>query len=171
MRTKILLLIVIPITLFGGGTAEAHQYDIIPRIVNFIIFAGILYYFIANPIKNAYKNRISSISSNLESIQDKLRTSKAQKDEAIKKVEETKSNVKEFIQTAKKEIEILTDKIKKETQNEILFLEKSYKEQKELEERKMTKGVVSEILEEIFNDNSININQNELMNLVLKKVG
>ena len=61
-------------------------YDIVPRTINFIIFAAILYYLIANPVKNAYKGRIEGIAARLDNIEQKLKESKAKKDDAIKRV-------------------------------------------------------------------------------------
>ena len=65
----------------------------------------------------------------------------------------------------------LAEKVKKDTASEILNIEKSFKEQKEFEERKMTKGVVGEILNEIFAGDSLIVGQKELVNIILKKVG
>ena len=61
-------------------------------------------------------------------------------------------------------------KIEKDTQNEIHILEKSYEEQKDFEERKLVRVVVSEILDELFESDAVKIDQNELVNLIIKKV-
>ena len=47
--------------------------------------------------------------------------------------------------------------------------QKAFEEQKEFETRKAKKDVVNEILEEIFDKNSINLDQNELIDIVHKK--
>ena len=70
----------------------------------------------------------------------------------------------------KKEAVNLAAKVKKEAQNDIANIEKGYKEQKEFEERKMTKGVVNEILSDIFSSDSLKVDQKELVNIILKKV-
>ena len=61
-------------------------------------------------------------------------------------------------------------KIEKDTQNEIAILEKSYEEQKDFEERKLVRAVVSEVLDELFASDAMKIDQNELINLIMKKV-
>lgn len=61
-------------------------------------------------------------------------------------------------------------KIEKDTQNEIAILEKSYEEQKEFEERKLVRAAVSEVLDELFESDAMKIDQNELINLIMKKV-
>ncbi|QQF52279.1 F0F1 ATP synthase subunit B [Campylobacter fetus] len=171
MNIKILLLLLAPIFVFGATASGAERdYDIVARTINFVIFAGILYYLIAEPVKKAYKGRINSIAARLDAIQDKLRASKAQKDEALKKVEDAKNSASGLLESTDKEIEILISKIEKDTQNELLLLQKSYEEQKDFEERKIIRSVVGEILDEVFAEDTLKIDQSEFVNLVLKKV-
>lgn len=168
MKKIILLSICFAFAYADGGV---KNYDIVERSIYFVIFVGILYYFLANPIKNAYKARIEAIASRLQKIEDKLKDSKLQKDMAIKKVEETKLNTQNYIQTAKTEAKIVCERLEEETKHEILNLQKSSNEQKEFEKRKMVKSTVNEILNEIFDENSVKFDQSELVNLVIKKVG
>ena len=160
MKSKILLLLFPFVLMADGG------YDIVPRTINFIIFAAILYYLIANPVKNAYKGRIESIAARLDNIEQKLKESKAKKDDAIKRVEEAKAN-----ETARKEAFLISERIKEETMQEIVNLEKSFQDQKEFEKRRMVKSVVGEILNEIFASDSVKMDQSELINIMLKRVG
>lgn len=161
-------LIIFPAFVFAG-TAEPN-YDIVERVLNFILFFSILTYFVAKPLKQLHFDRINKIANKLESIQEKLKTSRNKKDEAIKKVEEAKINAAALIETAQKEAINLAQKVKKESEQEIANIEKSFKEQKDFEERKMTKSVVNEILNEIFDKDSLKIDQKELVKIVLKKV-
>ena len=146
-------------------------YDIVPRTVNFIVFAAILYYFIANPIKNAYKGRIAGIAARLDSIEQKLKDSKAKKDDALRRVEEAKANAASLVETARKEAVLISEHIKEETRQEVANLEKSFQDQKEFEKRRMVKSVVGEILNEIFASDSVKMDQSELINIMLKRVG
>ena len=146
-------------------------YDIVPRTINFIIFAAILYYLIANPVKNAYKGRIEGIAARLDNIEQKLKESKAKKDDAIKRVEEAKANADGLVETARKEAFLISERIKEETMQEIVNLEKSFQDQKEFEKRRMVKSVVGEILNEIFASDSVKMDQSELINIMLKRVG
>ena len=146
-------------------------YDIVPRTINFIVFAAILYYFIANPIKNAYKGRIAGIAARLDSIEQKLKDSKAKKDDALRRVEEAKANAASLVETARKEAVLISERIKEETRQEVANLEKSFQDQKEFEKRRMVKSVVGEILNEIFASDSVKMDQSELINIMLKRVG
>ena len=165
MKSKILLLLFPFVLMADGG------YDIVPRTINFIIFAAMLYYLIANPVKNAYKGRIESIAARLDNIEQKLKESKAKKDDAIKRVEEAKANADSLVETARKEAFLISERIKEETMQEIVNLEKSFQDQKEFEKRRMVKSVVGEILNEIFASDSVKMDQSELINIMLKRVG
>ena len=146
-------------------------YDIVPRTINFIAFAAMLYYFIANPIKNAYKGRIAGIAARLDNIEQKLKDSKAKKDDALRRVEEAKANAASLVETARKEAVLISERIKEETRQEVANLEKSFQDQKEFEKRRMVKSVVGEILNEIFASDSVKMDQSELINIMLKRVG
>lgn len=169
MNIKFILLLVAPMLAFGAGSGSG-EYDIIPRVINFVIFFSILYYLIAKPVKAAYHGRINAIANRLNAIQEKLKASNAKKEEAAKKVENAKVIANDLAQAIKKEIEIMLVKIEKDTQNEIAILEKSYEEQKDFEERKLVRAVVSEVLDELFASDAMKIDQNELINLIIKKV-
>lgn len=169
MNIKFILLLAAPMLAFGAGSGSG-EYDIIPRVINFVIFFSILYYLIAKPVKAAYHGRINAIANRLNAIQEKLKASNVKKEEAAKKVENAKVIANDLAQAIKKEIEIMLVKIEKDTQNEIAILEKSYEEQKDFEERKLVRAVVSEVLDELFASDAMKIDQNELINLIMKKV-
>ena len=114
MRVKILLLTLLPVLGFASGHGGTN-YDIIERALNFLLFFGILLYFIAKPLKQLYQSRIDAIAAKLESIQEKLRASQAKKDDVLKRVEEAKLNASSLIETARKEAVHLTEKVKKDT--------------------------------------------------------
>lgn len=166
---KIFYLILFPLCLFGASSGSG-EYDIIPRTINFLIFVAILYYFVATPFKNFYKSRIIKISSRLDEIQKKLLESKAKELEMMKKLEDAKASATAALLTAKKEAEILVQETKKETQNELALLEKHFEEQKDYELRKMEKEVISKILNDIFNDKDVQLNQNQIIDIMMKKV-
>ncbi|AQW88059.1 ATP synthase, F0 complex, b subunit [Campylobacter pinnipediorum subsp. caledonicus] len=152
------------------ASSEHANYDIVERTLNFLLFFGILLYFIAKPLKQMYLDRINSIANKLDSIQEKLKASNNKRDEVLRRVEDSKINAANLIETAKKEAIIIKEKIKKESELDILNLEKSFKEQKEFEERKMVKNLVNEILNNIFDNKDLKLDQKELVNIILKKV-
>ncbi|CZE45770.1 F0F1 ATP synthase subunit B [Campylobacter geochelonis] len=166
-----MLLAVIPCVVFASVSDGPKDYDIVPRTVNFLIFFGILFYFLKGPIKNAYNNRINSIAARLEENQAKLKESKDKKEQAVKELELAKTRAVSLIEVARKEIELTKTKIEESTKDEIEHLKRNYDNKKDFESKKITKSVVSEILDETFADESIKLSQNELVDVIHKKVG
>ena len=165
---KLFYLILFPIFVFGSGTSG--DYDIVPRTINFLIFSAILYYVVANPFKNFVKNRTNSISLKLESIQKKLLDSKSKKLESMKKLEDAKIESANAIALAKKEAEIIADNIKNEAKEELSLMEKHFEEKKLYEIRKMQREVISASIDKIFSDKSLNFSQDEIVDLISRKV-
>lgn len=149
----------------GGG-----DYDIVPRTINFLIFAAILVYLLKNPAKNFYNNRIAKISSRLEDIQKRVLDSKNKKLEMIKQLESAKKEAANAVEFAQKEAEILTQKIKEDTKSELLLLERYFEEQKDYEQRKMQKEVIASILNQMFDAKENALSQDEILAIMLKKV-
>lgn len=167
---KKLTYVILLTPLFVFGASDSEGYDILPRTVNFVIFAVILFYLIADPLKNFYKNRILRISSKLDEIQKRLLESKNNKLNVVRRLEEARVNASNALITAKKEAEILANKVRVETREELALLDKHFEEYKDYELRKMEREVVSEILMEIFNDPEIRLKQNEIIDIMMKKV-
>ena len=161
-----ILLLLSPLALFAGEGST----DIIPRTINFLIFAAILYRYIATPIKNFFKGRREEIVTTLKSIQDKVEESKKAKEEALKKLEESKILAKTIVEDAKKEAELIVSKIENDTKNELELLEKYNHEREEIERRKMIKAVVADTVNSLFAKDIQTFDNSELVNIVMKKV-
>ena len=168
MKLRYMLLLLSPaLLLASGGGGET---DIIPRAINFAIFASIMYYLLADHVKNAYKGRIAGIADSLDSIQVKVKESIAAKDAAQAKVEEAKANALSLIETSKKEAQLLSEKVLNDTDVELQNLEKSFKEKTDIEKRIMARDVVTGVLDDMFDKDAISIDKEELVKIVMKKV-
>jgi len=166
-----MLLLILPIFVYASGSSEGSEStDIIPRTVNFLIFAAILYYYAANSIKDFFTGRKNSIASRLNSIQEKLKESSNQKIEAKELVEKAKIEAKSIMEVSKDETEILKAKILENLKMDMENLEKSFDDQTLIEQRKMTRTVISEVLDEVFAKDSLSLEKDELLDIVMKKV-
>ncbi len=156
----------LPVAIFAsdGGT------DIVPRTINFLIFAAILYRYIAEPIKNFFKGRSENVVKTLKSIQDKVEESKKAKEAAQKELENSKILAKTIVEDAKKEAELIVLKMKEDMKSELKLLEKYHEERKEIEKRKMVKAVVAQTVESLFSKDIQTFDNKELVNIVMKKV-
>ena len=89
-RMLLLGLALVPVPLFANeGAVET---DIVQRTVNFIIFAGILWYILADKIKAFFAERSLSIQAELDKEQDTLKASQEKIKNAQKKISGSKKN-------------------------------------------------------------------------------
>ena len=165
---KYFYLLAVPVVLFAAE--GEHNYDIVAITINFLLFAGILYYFIANPIKNAYKGRINAIEGRLTAVRNKVLEAEKRVEKAKNGVEEARERAKVLVEIGKKEANQAVARIQADAQNELISMKNTFDEQKEFAERSAMRETVSKVLSDVFNDESIQVDQKELVNLVLKKV-
>ncbi len=169
MKRHLTLLSAIATTFAFAGSGAEHT-DIIPRTVNFLIFAAILYYLVAEPVKNFFKNRSAGIAASLEEVQQKLKQAKEEKQKAEAELAKAKELATEIVETTKKEIELLKEQIAAQGEQELAALEKNFEENLELERRKRIRQITKEVLEELFADKSIDLDKEHFVNLIVKKV-
>jgi F-type H+-transporting ATPase subunit b len=167
-RMLLLGLAIVPVALFANeGAVET---DIVQRTVNFIIFAGILWYILADKIKAFFAERSLSIQAELDKVQDTLKASQEKVKDAQKKLEEAKKLAIEIVEGAKADIDSVKQKVATAVDSDIANLNKNLDEMMKVETSKAKKEVVAQVLEELLSSENINLTQNELVNIVLKKV-
>ncbi|MRI83620.1 MAG: F0F1 ATP synthase subunit B [Nitratiruptor sp.] len=154
----------VPLLASEGGS------DIIPRTVNFLIFAAILYYLLADPIKNFFQKRAQGIAQQLEEVQARLKAARQERERAEEELQKAKALAREIEDVTEREIEVLVKHIKEQAQEEIAALEKSFNENLELERRKRIRAITKEVLEELFADRELTLDKDRFISLIVKKV-
>jgi F-type H+-transporting ATPase subunit b len=147
-----------------GGT------DIVQRTVNFLLFAGLIWYLVGEPVKNFFASRSQSIADELNKVQEKLAESVNKKKEALKKITDAEKFAEELLETAKKESKILNDTILNQCEVEIENLEKQFATKKEFEQRSMVREVVEEVVSATLEQSSDIFDRDAMANVILKKV-
>jgi len=180
MKKIILLaLVIVPaILLANEGHSEESKYllqtgresDFWPRVINFTIFASILYYLIANPIKEYFTGRSEGIANQLKEIEAKLQAAQDEQKAAQVRLEESTQKASEIVEDAKKEAEILVAKINSATENELAVMEKQLEEQISLEERKAVREAIDEVLNENISASDITVSEQKVVEVISKKV-
>ena len=173
VTAAVLLLPAILLASEGSGQYEAitgRSTDFVPRIFNFLIFAGLLYYLLANIVKNFFINRKEEIAKQLEDIEARLQASKDEKKEAQERVEASKKKAAEIIETAAKEAQILAAKIAENSEKELRVLEKQFEEKTALEERRVIRAAIDEVLSSNITNDDISLNEKKVIDLISKKV-
>ncbi len=151
---------------FAFASEAAGHTDIIPRTINFLIFAAILWYLAGNKIINFFKQRRENIAKKFQEIEEKLKESKARKEALKAELENAKVKAREIVENAKKEAELLEGKIKVQTEEEIKILQKQFEEFKKYETQKAKKEVVETFLNETVKD--LHITSEDAAKLILK---
>jgi len=179
---KVLLisLLVLPALLLassGHGEKASHylmqtgrESDFWPRVINFTIFAALLWYLLANPIKNFFTERKEGIASQLKEIEEKLQAAKNEKKEAQARLDESVKKAEQIIEDAKKEAAILAQKIAEANAQELEVMEKQYAEKIALEERKASREAIDEVLSENITTDDIMLDQAKVIDIISKKV-
>lgn len=171
MKKLLLLgLALAPMALFAASEGGETDYDIVQRTVNFIIFAGILWYLLADKVKAFFADRTASIQGELDKVQDTLKASQDKVEDAAKKLEEAKTLSAEIVESAKADIDSVKQRVAEAVDAEIANLEKGFDERIKVETSKAKRQIVSEVLDELLSSDNISLSQEELANIVLKKV-
>jgi F-type H+-transporting ATPase subunit b len=171
LKLKYLSLLLLPaLALASEQGAEHGGTDIFWRLINFLIFFGILYYLLADKIKAYFKGREDGIAGRLSEVQEKLKEAKAAKEAAVQKAKDAEATAADYVEAAKKEAELMVEKINQTLAHDKEILEKSFQDRVEVEAKKMKKEVVDEVLEEMFSSKSANISNDDLLNIIKKKV-
>jgi len=147
-----------------GGT------DIVQRTVNFLLFAGLIWYLVAEPVKNFFASRSQGIADELNKVQEKLTESVNKKKEALKKITDAEKFAEELLETAKKESKILNDTILNQCEVEIENLEKQFATKREFEQRNMVREVVEDVVSATLDQSSDIFDREAMANVILKKV-
>ena len=181
MKKLILLsLLVVPAVILASGTVDGEttryfaqtgrETDFFPRIVNFSIFAALLYYLLANPIKDFFKGRKEGIAGQLKEIEEKLQAAKNEKKDATARFNESEKKAQQIIEDAKKEAVVLAEKISKSNKNDLENMSKLADEKMAVEERKSVKEAIDEILSENITNDDILIDEAKVVDIITKKV-
>lgn len=168
----IFIMAMIAAVTFASEHAEATgaETDIIQRTVNFLIFAGIVYYLIAEPVKGYFTGRTQGIADELEKVQTRLKESKSAKESANAKIDDAKKLAEEIMSSCKKENVIINEKMAAQLEFDLNNLEKQQGDIMGLEKRQMVRTLVEEILSDALTQDSSVLDKSVFADIILKKV-
>ena len=172
------LLIAIPALLAANESALAEQYfkltgrhnDFIPRLFNFALLVGLLYYLLANPIKEFLQKRSDSIANELQEIEDKKQSAKKAKQEAEAALVTAKEKAQEIVEDAKKEAILLKEKIAKAAEDELVIMQKAFEQKCEVEQRNIIRQTALQTLNENITLDDIPLDAQKILKIVTKEV-
>jgi len=156
--------------LFGSDVGAEGSTDIVQRTINFLIFAGILFYVLAEPVKSYFAGRSSGIAEELDKVQERLRESKRLKESALQKVEDAERFAADLTETARKENKIISDKIMVQCEQDLEMLQKQNEALMELEKRRMVREVVADVMGDVMSGSGEALGKDAMTEILKKKV-
>jgi len=168
--SRILVLMLMMSTYALASEAGHGETDIVQRTVNFLLFVGLVWYLVGEPVKAYFASRTQSIAGELKKVQEKLDESVALKKEALAKISEAEKFAEDLAVSAKKENKIINDKIMSNCDADLDALVRQDKSSKDFEQRKMVRGVVENVLCETLDQSSDSLDKETMANIILKKV-
>ena len=153
-----------------ASDAGHGESDIVQRTVNFLLFAGLVWYLVGDPVKSYFASRSQDISDELKKVQEKLEESLALKKESLAKISDAEKFAKDLIVSSKKENKVINDKIMTQCDADLENISKQSLSTKEFEQRKMVRSVVENVLNETLAQSSESFDKEAMANIILKKV-
>jgi len=169
-RKIITLLVVIPLLtpLFGS---EGVEYDIGPRVFNFVIFVAILYYLVFDKLVAFLRGRTKDIDDKFKAGEIELEALKIEKNSSQDKIEEANKKSKEIIEDAKKTSESLVKNIENSINDKIKNVEHTYEQRAEFDNKKAASLAVEDVLTSVvFKPALDELSQESIMEIIKKKV-
>ena len=168
--SRILVLLLMISTYALASEVKDGGSDIVQRTVNFILFAGLVWYLVGEPIKNYFASRSQGIADELKKVQEKLDESIALKKDALAKISDAERFAQELAESSKKENQLIYDALMAQGETELATVAKQNLSKKEFEERKMVREVVEEIVSETLSQSADSFDKEAMANVILKKV-
>lgn len=169
-RILVFMLMISTYALASSGSAENAGTDIVQRTVNFLLFAGLIWYLVAEPVKNYFSSRSQSIADEMKKVQEKLRETAALKKDALAKITSAEKFTQDLAVSSKKENKIINDNIMSQCDADVENMAKQQAISIEFEQRKMVRSVVEETLKEVLAQSDESFDKEAMANVILKKV-
>lgn len=167
-----ILVLMLMISTYALASEAGHDggTDIVQRTVNFLLFAGLVWYLVGEPIKSYFGSRSQAIADDLKKVQERLEESATLKKDAMAKVSEAEKYAQELLATAKKENKIINDNIMQQCESDLDALGKHHASLMDFEQRNMVRNVVEDIMSETLSQSSQDFDKEAMANVILKKV-
>ncbi|GAA8372549.1 F0F1 ATP synthase subunit B [Helicobacter pylori] len=149
---------------------DISQTDIIERSLNFLLFAGILWYFLAKKLRSFLRSKSLEISKRLEEIQAQLKVSKENKKKLLKELEQTKEKAELIISDANKEAYTITQKYELQTKMDVENLIKNSRALMDLEVKKIKRELVESVFKDLRESKKVPFNAQDCVNILKQRL-
>ncbi len=168
MRLVVLVLCISGV--LSASNVDISQTDFVERVINFVIFVAILWYFAADKLKTLLQNRKNDIISRLDEIQNRVKVAKKAKENARKQLDDAVKKAAEIVADAKKETVLISQKYEEQYKIDADNITKNMESLMFLEERKIENEAIEEILDELFGGDVAKISHKDYIKILNRKV-
>ncbi|MCQ2751265.1 F0F1 ATP synthase subunit B [Helicobacter pylori] len=149
---------------------DISQTDVIERSLNFLLFAGILWYFLAKKLRAFLRSKSLEISKRLEEIQAQLKVSKENKKKLLKELEQAKEKAELIISDANKEAYTITQKYELQTKMDVENLIKNSKALMDLEVKKIKRELVESVFKDLRESKKVSFSSQDCVNILKQRL-
>jgi len=166
-----ILVLLLMISTFALASETSHgETDIVQRTVNFLLFAGLIWYLVGEPVKNYFALRSQAIANELKKVQERLNESTILKKEALAKISDAEKFAEDLAISSKKENKIINEKIISQCELDLETMSKQAISLRNFAQRNMIQDVVEDVLKETLAQSSSDFDKEAIVNVILKKV-
>lgn len=158
------------VVLLASDAGHNTQTDILPRTVNFLIFAALAYYLLAEKLKGFFAGRSASIAKAYEDAENKIKEAKAALNEAKAKKDEASKLASELIASAKTDAVVQAKKIAEYADEEVARIQKSTEEEKAMLRKKAIIDAVEDAMSEIVDKEGFGVDEKDFAKIIAKRV-
>ncbi len=149
---------------------DISQTDIIERSLNFLLFVGILWYFLAKRLHSFLHAKSLEISKRLEEIQAQLKVSKENKKKLLKELEQAKEKAELIVSDANKEAYTITQKYELQTKTDVENLIKNSKALMDLEVKKIKRELVEGVFKDLRESKKVSFSSQDCVNILKQRL-
>lgn len=168
--SRILVLLLMMSTFALASETSHGETDIVQRTVNFLLFAGLIWYLVGEPVKNYFVSRSQAIANELKKVQERLNESTILKKEALAKISDAEKFAEDLAVSSKKENKIINEKIISQCELDLEIMSKQAISLRNFAQRNMIQDVVEDVLKETLAQSSSDFDKEAIVNVILKKV-
>ncbi len=168
--SRILVLLLMMSTFALASETSHGETDIVQRTVNFLLFAGLIWYLVGEPVKNYFASRSQAIANELKKVQERLNESTILKKEALAKISDAEKFAEDLAVSSKKENKIINEKIISQCELDLEIMSKQAISLRNFAQRNMIQDVVEDVLKETLAQSSSDFDKEAIVNVILKKV-
>jgi|GEM_PF-896999 len=157
-------------TVLSANTGGHEETDIVPRTVNFLIFAALVYYLLASKLSAYFSGRSGVIAKAFNDVEEKIKASKQAIESAKAKRDEAKRLAEDLIVASNADARHQAERIVENAKLEAISVQKHSVDDMELMKKRTITEVVTKTLGDIIVKEGFGVEDSKLGEILAKRV-